>query len=71
MRQRTRAQVALLLGINDYTLVSYEKAGIIAPGRSLGGYYLYSDADVERVREHALKSHRIRPHLLVRRTAPV
>ena len=43
--------VARMVGVHAQTLRYYEKVGIIAPSRSLGRIRLYSQRDVERLRQ--------------------
>jgi len=42
---------ARMLGIHAQTLRYYEKAGIIEPSRSSGRVRLYSNRDIERLRQ--------------------
>ena len=42
---------AKLLGMHVQTLRYYERAGLISPSRSSGNVRLYSEGDLERVRE--------------------
>jgi len=42
---------ARMLGIHAQTLRYYEKAGIIQPSRSSGRVRLYSNRDIERLRQ--------------------
>ncbi len=44
---------AELAGLHPQTLRIYEKEGLIEPDRSTGGTRLYSNTDVERLREIA------------------
>jgi len=43
--------VARMLGVHAQTLRYYEKAGLIEPSRSQGRVRLYSQRDVERLRQ--------------------
>lgn len=43
--------VARLVECHPQTLRMYERMGLVAPGRSNSNVRLYSDADVERVRQ--------------------
>jgi len=43
--------VARILGVHAQTLRYYEKAGLIEPSRSRGRVRLYSQRDVERLRQ--------------------
>src|SRR3990172_9208530 len=43
--------VARMVGVHAQTLRYYEKVGIIAPSRSLGRIRLYSQRDVDRLRQ--------------------
>ena len=45
------AVAAELAGMHPQTLRMYEARGLIRPGRTAGGTRLYSDSDVERLRE--------------------
>ena len=42
---------AQLVGMHPQTLRMYEARGLLRPGRTPGGTRLYSDSDVERLRE--------------------
>ncbi len=42
---------AELSGLSPQTLRTYEREGLLEPGRSAGGTRLYSGHDVERLRE--------------------
>jgi len=42
---------ARLLGTHVQTLRYYERAGLISPSRSRGNVRLYSDGDIQRIRE--------------------
>ncbi len=42
---------ARMLGVHAQTLRYYERAGLIAPSRSRGRIRLYSQADIERIRQ--------------------
>ena len=42
---------ARLVGIHVQTLRYYERAGLVAPSRSRGNIRLYSDQDIERLRQ--------------------
>ncbi len=42
---------AELSGLSPQTLRTYEREGLLEPGRSAGGTRLYSGNDVERLRE--------------------
>lgn len=44
---------AELAGLHPQTLRIYEREGLIEPNRSVGGTRLYSNTDVERLREIA------------------
>ena len=44
---------AELSGLSPQTLRTYEREGLLEPGRSAGGTRLYSGNDVERLREIA------------------
>lgn len=43
--------VARMLGVHAQTLRYYEKVGVIEPSRSMGRVRLYSNRDVERLRQ--------------------
>lgn len=43
--------VARMLGVHAQTLRYYEKAGLIEPSRSRGRVRLYSNRDIERLRQ--------------------
>ena len=43
--------VARMIGVHAQTLRYYEKAGIIEPSRSSGRVRLYSNRDIERLRQ--------------------
>lgn len=43
--------VARMLGIHAQTLRYYEKAGLVFPSRSTGRVRLYSQQDIERIRQ--------------------
>ena len=43
--------VARMLGVHAQTLRYYEKAGLIEPSRSKGRVRLYSNRDIERLRQ--------------------
>ena len=43
--------VARMLGVHAQTLRYYEKAGLIEPSRSRGRVRLYSNKDIERLRQ--------------------
>ncbi len=43
--------VARMLGVHAQTLRYYEKAGLIEPSRSMGRVRLYSNRDIERLRQ--------------------
>jgi len=43
--------VARMLGVHAQTLRYYERAGLIEPSRSLGRVRLYSNRDIERLRQ--------------------
>ena len=43
--------VARMLGIHAQTLRYYEKVGLIEPSRSIGRVRLYSNRDIERLRQ--------------------
>jgi MerR family transcriptional regulator/heat shock protein HspR len=45
---------AELAGLHPQTLRIYEREGLIEPNRSAGGTRLYSNTDVERLREIAM-----------------
>ncbi len=40
-----------LTGVPDYRLRRYEEAGLLKPARTKAGQRLYSDADIELIRE--------------------
>ena len=42
---------ARMLGVHAQTLRYYERAGLVAPSRSRGRIRLYSQADIERIRQ--------------------
>jgi len=42
---------ARMIGVHAQTLRYYERAGIIEPSRSSGNQRLYSDQDIERLRQ--------------------
>ncbi len=43
--------VARILGVHAQTLRYYEKVGLIEPSRSIGRVRLYSNRDIERLRQ--------------------
>ncbi|MEA1958244.1 MAG: helix-turn-helix transcriptional regulator [Chloroflexota bacterium] len=43
--------VARILGVHAQTLRYYEKVGLISPSRSSGKVRLYSNSDIERLRQ--------------------
>ena len=43
--------VARMLGVHAQTLRYYEKAGLVEPSRSKGRVRLYSNKDIERLRQ--------------------
>ena len=43
--------VARILGVHAQTLRYYEKVGLIEPSRSMGRVRLYSNRDIERLRQ--------------------
>jgi len=43
--------VARMLGVHAQTLRYYEKVGLIEPSRSMGRVRLYSNRDIERLRQ--------------------
>lgn len=43
--------VAKLTGVPDHRLRRYEEAGLLKPARTSAGQRLYSDADLEIIRE--------------------
>jgi len=47
----TISVAAQLVGMHPQTLRMYEAKGLVRPGRTPGGTRLYSDSDVERLRE--------------------
>lgn len=47
-RNLTPSQAAARLGVSAKALRLYEEQGLIAPGRSVGGWRLYGPADLER-----------------------
>ena len=42
---------ARMLGVPAHTLRYYERAGVVQPSRSTGNIRLYSDRDIERLRQ--------------------
>ena len=42
---------ARMLGVHAHTLRYYERAGVVQPSRSTGNIRLYSDRDIERLRQ--------------------
>ena len=46
----TISVVAQIVGLHEQSLRTYERRGLIQPGRSDGNIRLFSDEDVERVR---------------------
>ncbi len=45
--------VAVITGVQTFTLRHYEEKGLISPARTAGKTRRYSDADIERIREIA------------------
>ena len=45
------SEVGAIFGIHPQTLREYERSGLLSPARSRGNTRLYSDADLERLRE--------------------
>ena len=43
--------VSRMLGVHAQTLRYYEKVGLISPSRSSGKFRLYSNSDIERLRQ--------------------
>lgn len=44
-------EVAKLTGLTKRTIRYYEEIGLIAPGRTQGGYRLYGERDIEQLRK--------------------
>ncbi len=42
---------ARLVGMHQQSLRYYERAGLVAPRRTLGGIRMYSQADIQRIRQ--------------------
>lgn len=53
LQKYTISVMAELTGVTAYTLRQYERRGLVVLARSPGGTRLYSDADVELIREIA------------------
>jgi MerR family transcriptional regulator/heat shock protein HspR len=53
-RERPRYMISVaaeLVGMHPQTLRIYEQKGLVRPGRTAGGTRLYSEGDLERLRE--------------------
>jgi MerR family Zn(II)-responsive transcriptional regulator of zntA len=49
-RKMWRKQLAAESGVNAETLRFYEKAGVLAPGRTEKGYRVYGEEDLKRLK---------------------
>ena len=45
------SEVGVIFGVHPQTLREYERAGLLSPARSAGNTRLYSELDLERLRE--------------------
>jgi len=51
-------QAARQSGVSKFTLRDLERHGVVHPSRSVAGHRLYSEADLQKIREHYEKKKR-------------